>query len=389
MQQDLNIANKLSAGIYIHIPYCKRKCTYCNFHFSTNLKTLEEMNKAICDEIEIRKVEAKSYSIQSIYLGGGTPSLLSGSALEKIMATIYDHYHVKSDCEITLEANPDDIDPLKLNTWLQLGINRLSIGIQSFHEEDLGWMNRSHTAEQAKACLIEVKSAGYQNFTIDLMYGLPASSKEKLQFNLDQLLTFQVPHFSAYALTPEERTALIHLYKTGNLKPPEDIHTVKQMYQILDFCEGTAYEAYEISNFAKPGFRSRHNSSYWKGLPYLGFGPSAHSYDGVIRRWNIANNNLYIQNISIEQAYSEREVLSDVDHFNEYILLNLRRVEGLNLKHIQLTFAPFYAQFLKDIQVQLDRKDILFDGTSYILSRQGRTQADRISAEMFAVKQKC
>lgn len=346
------------------------------------------MNKVLCDEIINRKDEAKNYSIQSIYLGGGTPSLLSGSALEKIISTISAHYQVELNCELTLEANPDDMAPEKLNNWLQLGINRLSIGIQSFHEEDLKWMNRSHSAEQSISCLRAVLASGIQNYTIDLMYGLPGSSAVKLQHNLDQLITYHVPHFSAYALTPEERTALIHLYKTGNLQPPEDIHTIEQMYQILDFCENSGYEAYEISNFAKPGFRSRHNSSYWKGLPYLGFGPSAHSYDGSIRRWNISNNNIYIQQMSSGQSYSEYEILSDTDHFNEYILLNLRRSEGIAIKHIQQVFPEFYAQFLKDIQIQIQRKDIHFDGASYVLSRQGRTQADRISAELFNVKLK-
>lgn len=346
------------------------------------------MNEALCFEIEARKAEAQSFSIQSIYFGGGTPSLLTRPALAQLLNSIHMHYGVENECEVTLEANPDDITPAQLEMWQETGINRLSIGIQSFHEDDLMWMNRSHSADQAKSCLREVRASGIQNYTIDLMYGLPGSSASKLQDNLDHILSYHVPHFSAYALTAEERTALIHLYKTGNLHPSEDSHTIEQMYQILDFCETAGYEAYEISNFARPGFRSRHNSGYWKRIPYFGFGPSAHSFNGLQRRWNISNNNLYIQQVSSPQSYSEFEILSNTDHFNEYILLNLRRSEGISIKHIQQVFPEFYAQFLKDIQIQILRKDIHFDGASFVLSRQGRAQADRISAELFNVKLK-
>ncbi|MBK8954893.1 MAG: radical SAM family heme chaperone HemW [Saprospiraceae bacterium] len=386
MQNDLNISNKKFAGIYIHIPYCKRKCSYCNFHFSTNLTTMDALMQALLKEISARAPEALEYGIQSMYLGGGTPSLLSPNIFEKLFETILKYYHLSEDCEITLEANPDDIHTDLLRDWKTCGINRLSIGIQSFHQEDLNWMNRTHTVKQALESLNQVNAANYSNFTLDLMYGLPGSNSEKLKFNLEQIQKSGTPHFSAYALTLEERTALVHLYKKDILQPVEDINTIEQMYQILDFCEASGFEAYEISNFAKPGYRSRHNSSYWQGLPYFGFGPSAHSFDGLCRRWNISNNNAYIQNIQQENSYFESEVLSDTDKYNEYILLNLRKKEGVDFHQIEMKFPQFAERFLKEIKRHLGNGEIHVSANSYILTRKGKSQADRISSELFQLQ---
>lgn len=373
----------LDAGLYLHIPYCKRKCSYCNFHFSTNFQTFNDLIKGLLQEMNERCEEAQNYHIQTIYFGGGTPSLLSAKELHLIFDQLYKLFYIDAQAEISLEANPEDISPEKVLLWKQLGINRLSVGIQSFLQEDLDWMNRVHKAEQSHHSLKTLLNSEINNITIDLMYGLPGSNTHRLQYNLDQIIHYELPHFSAYALTIEERTAIKHWTGTGKIEIPADLNTVDQMYQILDFCDDFGYEAYEISNFAKRGFRSRHNSAYWQRKPYLGFGPSAHSFDGSKRRWNISNNALYIQKLNNGQPYFEIEMLSDINRYNEYVMLNLRRSEGIDLKELKELFPQFIVHFNKEVKKFLATQDLVQNTDHYKFSRKGKVLADQITASLF------
>ncbi|MEO8568910.1 MAG: radical SAM family heme chaperone HemW, partial [Ginsengibacter sp.] len=285
--------------MYIHIPFCKQACYYCNFHFSTSLSLKEEMIAALKKEIILsyNSNTLDTEIIETIYFGGGTPSLLNKREIEELLFAIKDNYTVNASPEITLEANPDDITIEKLSSWKEAGITRLSIGIQSFKEEDLKWMNRAHNAAEAMECIDMVKDAGFHNFSIDLIYGTPGLTDDEWHDNVKKIIAFGVPHIACYALTVEPGTAL---QKMIGLNKKEDVDTddqARQFLLLMKWLRDAGYEHYEISNFAKPNFRSRHNSSYWKGDSYIGIGPSAHSYNGKARRWNVANNALYIQSI--------------------------------------------------------------------------------------------
>ena len=293
------------AGIYIHIPFCKQACTYCNFHFSTVLKNRGEMIEAIAKEIkplspkggngEVESEEGFLEEIQTFYFGGGTPSILNNDELQLIFDALRKRFEFDKNIEITFEANPDDISDEKLQLWKQFGINRLSVGLQSFNEEELKWMNRAHTATESLQCLDKIKVAGFSNYSIDLIYGSPLLSNEEWKKNITIILEKQVPHISCYALTVEPKTALAHIISKNNALKIDEEKQAEQFAILVNELTNAGYEHYEISNFAKPGFRSKHNSSYWQGKAYYGFGPSAHSYDGIkTRRWNIANNALYI-----------------------------------------------------------------------------------------------
>ncbi|HRD58979.1 MAG TPA: radical SAM family heme chaperone HemW, partial [Ferruginibacter sp.] len=317
------------AGIYIHIPFCKQACHYCNFHFSTNHSQKAAMVEAICKEIILTPVFDKNEFIETIYFGGGTPSLLSMPELEKILNTIRQKFSIVTDAEITLEANPDDINPTVLQAWLQAGINRLSLGIQSFNEAELKWMNRAHHAAQSLQSIDQIQAAGFQNFSVDLIYGSPLLSNDDLIKNVGIIFEKNIPHISCYALTVEYKTALYYLIDK-NKSPNVDESIQADQFEILQaLMNKNGYEQYEISNFAKPGYRSKHNSSYWKSKPYYGFGPSAHSYDGnKTRRWNVANNALYIQSIEKNILPQEEEILTPAQQMNEYIMIGLRTIEG-------------------------------------------------------------
>ena len=321
------------AGIYIHIPFCKQACTYCNFHFSTSLQHKDNLIQSLIQEIN----EPNSFidyeeSIDTIYFGGGTPSLLSKDQLEKILDALSANFKINYGAEITFEANPDDINPESLDYWKNTGINRLSVGIQSFDPEELKWMNRAHRAKEAMSCLHNIRDAGFQNFSVDLIYGSPLLQDDQLIENCRVLFQQQVPHISCYALTVEPKTALSHLISAHKT---EDINTNKQADQfeiLLSQMKENGYEQYEISNFCVPGFRSKHNSSYWQGKPYWGFGPAAHSFNGNnLRRWNIANNALYIKSIDKHIIPFEEERLTTVQQMNEYIMISLRTMEGISL----------------------------------------------------------
>jgi oxygen-independent coproporphyrinogen-3 oxidase len=377
--------NMKPAGLYIHIPYCKRKCSYCNFYFSTNLSTKGGLLQALTKEIEMRAEEASPLAIQTIYLGGGTPSLMNVVELASLFNVIKSKYQIDPEAEITLEANPDDLTRDYLNQLTDLGINRLSIGVQSFFDADLSWMNRAHVAKQSHESIELTIKSNIKNFSIDLIYGLPGSNPDSWIKNLNIIRDYEVPHLSCYALTIEERTALSHRVKEKSLIIPEDSNTIEQMDALLDFCESNQYEAYEISNFAKEGFRSKHNSSYWKGIPYFGFGPAAHSYNNGIRRWNIANNALYIQTIEQNLPYYETETLSLKNQCNEYLMLQLRRIEGIDESYLLNQYEDYFPEIKSALQKQIDMGNIQIQNSNFILTRQGKHIADEVSAGLFVV----
>lgn len=325
------------AGIYIHIPFCKQKCSYCDFHFSTNLQHKSNLIQAINKELEIRKDEI-STPLETIYFGGGTPSILSEIELESIFETIYKNYSTKNLKEITLEANPDDLNKEKLNFLKSTPINRFSIGVQSFFEEDLKLMNRAHNAQEAETSIKLAQDFGFENITIDLIYGSTTTTNEMWKQNLQKAIELNVPHISSYALTVEEKTILDHQIKKGITKPVDEDHQNEQFQLLVDTLTSNDFIQYEISNFGKEDYFSLHNSNYWKGIHYLGIGPSAHSYNGKTRAWNIANNSKYIQTINENKLPQEIEVLNEVEQFNEMIMIGLRTIYGIDLNRINSEF---------------------------------------------------
>jgi oxygen-independent coproporphyrinogen III oxidase len=372
------------AGIYIHIPFCKQACNYCNFHFVTSLRRKNELIAAIVHEISLTP---NPDTIETIYFGGGTPSLCTKDEIQSIIEKIRSVYKVSPAAEITIETNPDDITIEKLNEWKELGINRLSIGIQSFFEEDLLWMNRAHNELQSKECIELALQAGFTNMSIDLIYGTPLLTDEKWKQNVETAIAYNIPHLSCYALTVEPKTPLQKLITE---KKKEDIDNDKQARHFLllmDWLSQAGYEHYEISNFAKPGMRSRHNSSYWSGKKYSGFGPAAHSYDGNSRKWNIANNTSYIESINKDIIPSEKEELTATMRVNEYIMTSLRTTEGMDFIKV--------AAFINN-EVRSKKHDIVKEAEKFIgagkmvlennflkLTSEGKLMADGIAAELF------
>ncbi|MDT0553539.1 radical SAM family heme chaperone HemW [Urechidicola vernalis] len=333
------------AGIYLHIPFCKQACFYCDFHFSTSVKRKSEMVDAICKEIALRKREIDDV-IETIYFGGGTPSLLSEQELEQILNTIWANFEVNESPEITLEANPDDLTEERIIQLSNSPINRLSIGIQSFFEEELKSMNRVHTATESLNCL-SVATGYFENITVDLIYGIPNMSSEKWKQNLQKVFDLGISHISSYALTVESKTALESFIKKG-IYPPLDEQLASEHFNILvEETANNGFVHYETSNFGKDGFFSKHNTSYWKGVSYLGIGPSAHSFIGNTRSWNVANNAKYINAIEQGELPSENEVLSEKDQFNEYIMTGLRTIWGVDLQKIKMDFGNAYFDYLK------------------------------------------
>lgn len=367
------------SGIYIHIPFCKQACHYCNFHFSTSLRFKNELVAALLKEIELQQTNFKDEIVETIYFGGGTPSLCTKSELESIFSKIKYHYNVSSGAEITLEANPDDINLQKLNDWKEIGINRLSIGIQSFFEEDLQWMNRAHNARQALESL-ELAVDSFENITIDLIYGTPALTNEKWKQNIDKAISLGIPHLSCYALTVEPKTPLdklIRQHKTENINPDTQS---EQFLLLMHWLEEAGYEHYEISNFAKLGFRSRHNSSYWQGKKYIGIGPSAHSFDGKARWWNVANNTTYIRSIEQGVIPFEQEILTATQQLNEYIMISLRTVEGLNLTKFSVKEGDI---LIAECRKYLNKGLLKVENNFLRLTKEGKLLADGIAADLF------
>lgn len=371
------------AGIYVHIPFCKQKCTYCDFHFSTTFHSYKErMVRSLISEIRQRKDYLGRQIVETIYFGGGTPSLLSVDDLNTILKEIRDGYLVSSNPEITLETNPDDINSNVLSSWLSVGINRLSIGIQSYRQQDLDWMNRAHNVTEAISCVSLAQEAGFKNITVDLIYGLPNYTTEEWKQAIQTTIAMGVQHISAYCLTVEQRTALKKMVDKGELFPADDYVQSEHFLTLIDELEKAHYQQYEISNFALPGYESSHNSNYWKSEPYLGVGPSAHSFDLKTRRWNVSNNQQYMDGIDTCQNYWEEEHLSHNDIFNEMLLTGLRTTNGVNLDRLK-NFGSIDGDFKIKINEFKHHGWILQKNSTITLSKEGRLKADFIAAELF------
>jgi oxygen-independent coproporphyrinogen-3 oxidase len=372
------------AGIYLHIPFCKQACAYCNFHFTTSLRYKDELIKALAEEAVAEKDYLEGETVHTIYFGGGTPSLLSGRDCDLLLSTIKERYPVAENAEITLEANPDDISEAQLHDWKASGINRLSIGVQSFFDEELKWMNRAHNSRQAIDSLrLALKT--FDNITTDLIYGSPLLTDEMWRQNVATATGLGVPHLSCYALTVEERTPL---YKLIHARQTSEIDMDKQARQFLllmDWLDERGYEHYEVSNFARPGFRSRHNSSYWRGTKYLGLGPSAHSYNGKERRWNIANNNIYVNTLREGAPKRETELLTPVQRLNEYIMISLRTAEGMDLRAIETGWGISERKRTEaGLKKFAARGLVQANGPVIQLTDNGMLMADGIASDLFA-----
>ena len=324
-------------------------------------------------------------AIETIYIGGGTPSLLTTRELETLLTNLRNKFSVKQDAEITLEANPDNIHPQVLREWRQLGINRLSLGVQSFSDEELKWMNRAHTASESLASIDEILQAGFDNFSVDLIFGSPYLSNETLEHNLELLFRRSVPHLSCYALTVEPRTALDHMVKSNKSKPVDPEKQATQFLMLMQAMKANGYEQYEISNYAKPGMRSKHNSAYWQGKAYAGFGPSAHSYNGIIsRRWNVANNSMYIQSLQEDVIPYEEEILSPTQQLNEYIMTSLRTIEGMDLQQIKIRSSDVHVQIIqRSVEPFIRSGKMIFEAGNITLTDEGKLFADGIASDLF------
>ncbi|MDC8002874.1 radical SAM family heme chaperone HemW [Aureisphaera galaxeae] len=373
------------AGIYLHIPFCKQACHYCDFHFSTSLKKKEALVNALCKELILRKEEL-SDTVQTIYFGGGTPSLLSTKELNKIFKTIYDHYTVSETAEITLEANPDDLTEEYVVQLSRGLINRLSIGVQSFFEEDLKLMNRAHNVQEAVQCIAYAKDF-FENISIDLIYGIPGMTDERWLKNLRKAMDLDIPHLSCYALTVEPKTALKSFIEKGLVDPVDDEMAQAHHAQLIAHTEQGGYANYEFSNFGKPGFESQNNMAYWMGKPYLGIGPSAHSYDGNVRAWNVANNIKYIKEIEEGNLPQERESLTTKDKYNEYVMTRLRTQNGIRLSEVQDEFGSIYKDYLMQQATAHLRDDLLIlEGDRMHVTKKGKFLSDGIASDLFMLQ---
>ena len=374
------------AGIYLHIPYCKQKCTYCNFHFSTNTKNVNEMINAMLIEIENKKDYLLGEEVETIYFGGGTPSFIETSHVNSLIKKIFSLFQVKGDAEITLELNPDDISENKLRELKATGINRLSIGVQSFHDEDLKFMNRSHNGNMARKSIAIAKKLGFKNITIDLIYGLPNLSNKKWGENLNIVKQLKINHFSAYALTVEPKTKLDYLIKNKKLDPISD-EKIEEHFKILqESSERIGFVQYEISNFCKDKVISKHNSSYWKKKKYIGIGPSAHSFNGNSRQWNVKSNSKYILKLKRQQEYYEIEKLSENEKYNEYVLTTLRTMWGINQKYLTKNYnKKINLKFTALIKKWVESGDVIKENENFKLSKKGMLMADGIASDLFVI----
>ena len=373
------------AGIYVHIPFCKQKCSYCDFHFSTTFhKYRTEMIESICKEIIYRKDYLAHQTIETVYFGGGTPSLLTKNEFEKILNTIQNTFNISVDLEFTVEANPDDINEHNLKDWKDIGVNRLSIGLQSFREEDLRWMNRAHNSTEALNCVSMAQKAGFDNLSVDLIYGLPNLSTEDWKKNIQHVIDMKVPHVSAYCLTVEEKTSLHQMVKNNKIKPATEDEQSDQFNLLIETLAENGLEQYEISNFSKPGKHSVHNSNYWFGKHYLGIGPSAHSFNGASRSWNISNNQQYIKKITNNEKWDEIEVLSKANQFNELLMVGLRTKFGVNIKKLK-EILPFSIAFQNTLNTFIANERVVEEEENLRLTKEGRLKADYIASELFVI----
>lgn len=380
----MRLYNKLlMAGIYIHTPFCKSKCAYCNFFSLASESKINDYVEALKKEIVLRK-NYLGETVKTIYFGGGTPSLLSVKNIEEILDLLNKNYEIISSPEITLEINPDTIDREKMESLKQLGINRMSVGIQSFDDEDLKYLGRRHDSRHAMQVLEDLKHTDFEKITLDLIYGMPTLTEEKWNKNLDIFFSTGITHLSAYALTVEPKTILGQRIEKGELQSVSEEETIRHYNILVERTKENGFEHYEISNFAKEGFRSQHNSIYWRDEKYLGLGPSAHSYDGDSRQWNISNLTKYIQLIGNSEDYFEKEILSRDDKFNEYVMTSLRTSWGCDIEKIERDYGKSYAHhFLKNIKKYLDNGEMLKENNTYFLSEEGKLFADGIAADLF------
>jgi oxygen-independent coproporphyrinogen-3 oxidase len=373
----------LMAGIYIHIPFCKQACHYCDFHFSTSLKYKDELLLALVKEIKLQKSYLNNETVETIYFGGGTPSLLETDEINLLINTITELHTVSSNAEITLEANPDDLNDAKIKALRQTDVNRFSIGIQSFFDDDLMWMNRAHRSRHAESSVKRAQDAGFENITADLIYGYPLLTDTKWKQNLDKLFELHIPHVSAYSMTVEPQTALAAFINKNKQQPMNEQQSAAQFTVLMEAMQDHGFEHYEISNFCRPGHYSRHNSNYWQGVKYLGIGPSAHSYNSESRQWNIANNAKYIQVIETGKLPAETETLTEENRLNEYIMTSIRTMWGLDLDKLNMIAKASATELLKAARRYFDNGWIIQKENIIYLSPTGKLYADNIAAGLF------
>ena len=384
-EQDLTCSFFIMSGIYIHIPFCKQACHYCDFHFSISMKKKEEMVLAIAKELQMRKTEFLNEVVETIYFGGGTPSVLTSEEIEFLIKEVYSHYAVVENPEITLEANPDDLCSERIIELSKSHINRLSIGIQSFFEDDLKMMNRAHNSVEAQKCLEEATQY-FDNISLDLIYGIPGMSNEKWKQNIEKALSFGIPHISSYALTVESKTALNKLIQTGKIAKPNDESAQEHFAILIEALEANDFIHYELSNFGKPNYFSKNNSAYWLGKKYLGIGPSAHSYDGISRSWNVSNNSLYLKSIQEGKLPNEIEILSVTDRYNEYIMTGLRTIWGVSLGRIETEFGSEYLEYLYKQADKFLSDDLLSINDNILKpTSKGKFLTDGIASDLFYI----
>ena len=375
------------AGIYIHIPYCKKRCVYCDFHFKISQKDKSEMINSIKLELLENINYFKNKDVKTIYFGGGTPSIIDIKEIEDIIRLIYQKFKIKKHPEITIECNPDDLTMNKIISYKKIGVNRLSIGVQSFNDAELKFMNRSHNATQAYNSIIMAKENGFDNLSLDLIYGLPNQTLNDWEKNLLVIKKLQIEHFAAYCLTVETKTKLSHLVNTKKITPLDDYNVIKQFKVLQQFAKDNQYLHYEISNFAKKGFLAKHNSAYWQNKMYLGVGPSAHSFDGKKRKWNVSSNKKYIDAINNKlNNYFTVEYLSKNQHYNEYIMTNLRTMWGVDIKIIENRFGESLKNyFTKEIKKWINKNYVINEKNNFKLSQEGKIFSNQISSDMFLI----
>ncbi len=372
------------AGIYIHIPFCKQACYYCDFHFSTSFKYKDEMLFSIKKELELQRDYLQDQLVETVYFGGGTPSLLSADEVSEMVEVIQRNFDLAAHPEVTLEANPDDLLLSKLKDIKNTAVNRLSIGVQSFFDEDLKWMNRAHQADEAESAIKRAQDFGLDNISIDLIYGYPLLSDQKWKQNIAKAVDFEIPHISSYGMTVEPQTALASFIKNGKQTAMDEAQSAAQFQLLMDELVSQGFEHYEISNFAKPNQYAKHNTNYWKGIPYLGVGPSAHSFNGETRQWNVANNAKYLAELSLKSIPFEVEHLSVHDKYNEYVMTSLRTMWGVDLLKIEKDFGPdFKNHLLASADEYLNEHQLIFENNRLILTNQGKLYADLIASALF------
>lgn len=372
------------AGIYVHIPFCKQACHYCDFHFSTNYRNVSQLVESIVAEIHMQRSFFDNQRVQTLYFGGGTPSSVPYTEIAHIIQAVHDAFTIQGALEITLEANPDDLSLETLTRWKEIGVNRLSLGVQSFVDTHLRWMNRAHSASQAIAGIKRAQDLGLTNLTMDLIYGIPIMTTQEWHANIAQFMALDIPHLSAYGLTIEPDTHFGHLANKHQFNPAKDEEYNAQFRYLMNTARAHGFEHYEISNFAKPGHHSKHNSAYWFGAPYLGIGPSAHSYKDNLRFWNVASNLKYMQAIHNGKLPHEEEQLALSDRFNEYVLTRLRTMWGMDLNQIKNDFGvEFQNNVVLHVSPYIASGHVVKSGETLILTDDGKQLADKIAAELF------